>query len=278
MFAAFPAWYAALFSTLYLPLTIALVGLIVRAVGIEYRGKIHTERWRTFWTWMIGLGSLIVAFCIGAALALTSTGLPIDANGDRVGGPFVWVTLPAVLGGLAVVGFALAHGATFLGLKADGPVRERAGRFAARWAPLCLLPAAVWAILVQLTHGGGVVPWALIAVAAVSAILGWLAARRRNEGFAFIGYAGFGVFGAGAIFAGLFPLVLPSTVDSAFDLTVWNAANGPYTLGVMTVVAGVSLPVIILYQAWSYWIFRKRVTPGMIPEVHIVLPAVLRPR
>ncbi|WDH79670.1 cytochrome d ubiquinol oxidase subunit II [Microbacterium esteraromaticum] len=278
MFAAFPAWYASLFSTLYVPLTIALVGLIVRAVGIEYRGKIHTEGWRTFWTWMIGLGSLIVAFCIGAALALTSIGLPIDGNGDRVGGPFVWLTPTAVLGGLAVVGFSLAHAATFLGLKADGPVRERAGRFAARWAPLCLVPAALWAIWVQIAHGGSILAWAFIALAVVSAVLGWVAARKRNEGYAFVGYAGFGLFGAGAIFAGMFPLVLPSTVDSAFDLTVWNAANGSYTLGVMTVVAVVALPVILLYQAWSYWIFRKRVTPGMIPEAHIVLPAVLRAR
>lgn len=278
MFAAFPAWYASLFSTLYVPLTIALVGLIVRAVGIEYRGKIHTERWRTFWTRMIGLGSLIVAFCIGAALALTSTGLPIDANGDRVGGPFVWLTPAAVLGGLAVVGFALAHAATFLGLKADGPVRERAGRFAARWAPLCLVPAALWALWVQFAHGGSVLSWTFIVLAVAAAALGWRAARRRSEGRAFIGYAGFGLFGAGAIFAGMFPLLLPSTIDSAFDLTIWNAANGSYTLGVMTIVAAVSLPVILLYQAWSYWIFRKRVTPGMIPEVHIVLPAVLRAR
>ncbi len=278
MFAAFPAWYASLFSTLYVPLTITLVGLIVRAVGIEYRGKVHTERWRTLWTWMIGLGSLIVAFCIGAALALTSTGLPIDANGDRVGGPFVWLTVPAVLGGLAVVGFALLHSATFLGLKADGPVRERAGRFAARWAPLCIAPAAVWAIWVQVAHGGNVFAWTLIVFAVLAAAFGWRAARARHEGRAFIGFAGFGLFGAAAIFAGMFPLLLPSTVDAAFDLTVWNAANGPYTLGVMTVVAAVSLPVILLYQAWSYWIFRKRVTPGMIPEVHIVLPAVLRAR
>lgn len=278
MFAAFPAWYAALFSTLYAPLTITLVGLIVRAVGIEYRGKLHTERWRTFWTWMIGLGSLIVAFCIGAALALTSTGLPLDANGDRVGGPFVWLTLPAVLGGLAVVGFALLHSATFLGLKSDGPVRERAGRFAARWAPLCLVPAAAWAVWVQLAHGGSALSWTFIVLAVVAAVAGWIAARARREGFAFIGFAGFGLFGVAAVFAGMFPLVLPSTVDTAFDLTVWNAANGAYTLGVMTVVAAISLPVILLYQSWSYWIFRKRVTPGMIPEVHIVLPAVLRAR
>ena len=276
IFAAFPAWYASLFSTLYLPLTITLVGLIVRAVGIEYRGKIHTERWRTFWTWMIGLGSLVVAFCIGAALALTSLGLPINANGDRVGGPFVWLTVPAVLGGLAVVGFSLAHSATFLGLKADGPVRERAGRFAAVWGPLCLVPAAAWAIWVQLAHGGSVLAWTFIVLAVVGAAVGWIAARRRREGWAFIGYAGFGLFGAGAVFAGMFPLVLPSTVDAAFDLTVWNASNSTYTLGVMTVVAVVALPVILAYQAWSYWIFRNRVTPGMIPEAHIVLPAVLR--
>ncbi|MBX3104044.1 MAG: cytochrome d ubiquinol oxidase subunit II [Cryobacterium sp.] len=276
LFAAFPAWYAALFSTLYVVLTIALVGLIVRAVGIEYRGKVASEQWRTFWTWMIGLGSLVVAFCIGAALALTTTGLPIDANGDRVGGPFVWLTLPAVLGGLAVVGFALAHGATFLGLKADGPVRERAGRFAARWAPLCLVPAALWALLVLFTHGGGVLSWALVVLAVAGAAFGWWSARARREGRAFLGYAAFGLFGAASIFASLFPLVLPSTVDAAYDLTIWNAANSPYTLGVMTVVAAVSLPVILLYQAWSYWIFRKRVTPGMIPEAHIVLPAILR--
>ncbi|HWU29789.1 MAG TPA: cytochrome d ubiquinol oxidase subunit II, partial [Microbacterium sp.] len=138
--------------------------------------------------------------------------------------------------------------------------------------------AAAWAILVQVEHGGSPLSWTFLALAVVAAVAGWIAARARREGFAFLGFAGFGLFGVGAIFAGMFPLVLPSTVDAAFDLTVWNAANGPYTLGVMTVVAAVSLPVILLYQAWSYWIFRKRVTPGMIPEVHIVLPAVLRAR
>lgn len=276
IFAAYPLWYASLFSTLYVPLTIALVGLIVRAVGIEYRGKIHTERWRMFWTWMIGLGSLIVAFCVGAALALTSTGLPIDGNGDRVGGPFVWLTVPAVLGGLAIVGFALAHSATFLALKADGGVRERAARFAAVWAPLCLVPAAAWALWVQFANGGGVLSWLFVLLAVIAAVVGWVSARRRREGLAFTGYAGFGLFGAGAVFAGMFPVVLPSTIDPAFDLTVSNAANSPYTLGVMTVVAAFALPVILAYQAWSYWIFRKRVTPGMIPDAHIVLPAVLR--
>src|SRR5699024_11354725 len=132
MFAACPYWYAALFSSLYVPLTIALGGLIARAVGIEYRGKVASRRWAAFWTAMIGLGSAIAAFCVGAALALTSTGLPVDSNGDRVGGPFVWLTAPALLGGVAVIGYALAHSATFLALKADGPVRERCAQFAAQ--------------------------------------------------------------------------------------------------------------------------------------------------
>src|SRR5690606_16593919 len=115
-----------------------------------------------------------------------------------------------------------------------------------------------------------------ILLAVIAAITGWVSARGRREGLAFTGYAGFGLFGAGAIFAGMFPVVLPSTVDPAFDLTVSNAANSPYTLGVMTVVAAFALPVILAYQAWSYWIFRKRVTPGVIPDAHIVLPALLR--
>ena len=276
LFAAYPAWYASLFSVLYVPLTVALVGLILRAVSIEWRGKVHTARWRSMWTFGIGMGSLAAAFCIGAMLALTSLGLPIDANGDRVGGPFVWLGAEAVVGGLAVVGFSLAHSATFLGLKADGPIRERASVFAARWSPVFLLPAAVWAVWVQIEHGGNVLSWAFVVLAVLGGGFGWLQARRRREGLAFTGYAAFGVFGVAAVFAGMFPKVLPSTVDPAFDLTVANAANSPYTLTVMTVVTVIALPIILGYQAWSYWIFRKRVTPGMIPDAHIVLPAILR--
>lgn len=278
IFAAFPHWYASLFSALYLPLTLTLVGLILRAVGIEYRGKVASARWSALWTYAIGVGSVIVAFCIGAALALTSTGLPLNENGDRVGGPFVWLTPAAVLGGLAVVGFALAHSATFLALKADGPVRDRSARFAARWAPLCLVPAGMWALSVLVRHASGPAGWVLVVLAVVAAGFGWRSARHRREGRAFIGYAAFGALGVAGIFTAMFPRLLPSTIDPAFDLTVWNAASGSYTLGVMTVVAAVALPVILLYQAWSYWIFRRRVTPGMIPDAHVVVPAVLRAR
>jgi cytochrome d ubiquinol oxidase subunit II len=115
-FAAFPLWYASLFSALYLPLLVVLVALIFRAVAFEYRGKVDTDRWRARWDWAIALGSFFAAFGVGAALALTTTGLPLNANGDREGGPFAWFSGYAVLGGLAVVGFSLVHALAFLAL------------------------------------------------------------------------------------------------------------------------------------------------------------------
>ena len=274
-FAAFPYWYASLFSTLYVPLTLVLLGLIFRAVAIEYRGKITARRWTRFWDWSIGLGSAVAAFGIGAALALTTTGLPIDANGDRVGGPFVWLTPIAVLGGLALVGFCLVHGATFLSLKTGGPVRERMGRLVPRIAPVALLPIAGWAILVEV-RGGNPVSWTLLALAVVAGVYAWLRARKGSEGWAFTGFAAFGAFGAASIFAGVFPVVLPSTIDPAFDLTIWNAASGEYTLMVMSIVTAFALPVVLAYQAWSYWVFRKRVAPEHLPEPHDAVPAIRR--
>lgn len=275
MFAAFPLWYASLFSTLYVPLVFVLLGLIFRAVAIEYRGKGSTDRWRRGWDLALGGGSFVAAFGIGAALALTTTGLPIDANGDRVGGPFVWLTLPAVLGGLAVVGFCLVHAATFLALKTEGAVRERAGRDVVRMAPVALLPMVGWVVLVQL-QSGTAVSWSLVVLAALAAVLGWFAARRRREGRAFLGFASFLVAGAAAIFTAAYPAVLPSTLDEAFTLTVSNASSSDYTLGVMTVVAAVGLPVVLAYQAWSYWVFRRRLSVGHLPAPHAVVPAVRR--
>lgn len=278
MFAAFPDWYASLFSALYVPLTLTLLGLIARAVGIEYRGKVASPRWATFWTYAIGVGSAVVAFCIGATLALTSTGLPLNANGDRVGGPFAWLTLPALVGGLAVVGFALVHASTFLGLKADGPVRARAARFAAGPAALLVVPLAGWAVMVGVNGTGSPVAWALTGAAVVAAVIGWWGARQRREGRAFVGYALMGLLSMASIFVAMFPNVLPSTISPEFNLTVESAASSPYTLGVLTVVAAIGLPLVVAYQAWSYWVFRARVTPGAIPSAHAVIPAILRAR
>jgi cytochrome d ubiquinol oxidase subunit II len=272
-FAAFPMWYASLFSALYIPMTIMLVSLIFRAVAIEYRGKGSTERWRLWWDRALGLGSLGAAFGIGAILALTTTGLPINANGDRVGGAFAWFTPYAILGGLAVVGFSLVHASAFLGLKTEGEVRVRARNFLVRWSPIALLPIVGWVLAVQLRNGS-LATWTLVVVAMVAVVFGWISARAGREGRAFIGIAAFLLAGASSMFAAVYPVVLPSTLDSAFDLTISNAASGSYTLGVMSVVAAIGLPLVFLYQGYTYWVFRRRLSEHHIPEAHVVKPAV----
>jgi hypothetical protein len=234
-----------------------------------------TTTWVTFWTWAIGLGSFVSAFGVGAALALTTTGLPLDANGDRVGGPFAWLTPYAVLGGLAVIGFCLVHAAAFLALKTDGPVRVRARAFLVAVGPFALLPIVAWVIAVQLTSGSPLT-WAIVLVAVVAVVFGWINARRGREGLAFVGVAAFLVAGAASIFAAVYPVVLPSTIDHAFDLTISNASSGDYTLGVMSVVTAFGLPVVLLYQGYTYWVFRKRLAEHHLPEVQRVEAAVAR--
>lgn len=275
MFAAFPMWYASLFSALYLPLTLTLLALIFRAVSIEYRGKRgYSQRWVDGWTWCLSGGSLVAAFCVGAMLALTTTGLPLDANGDNVGGAFSWLTLPALLGGLGAVGFSVLHGLLFLTLKTDGEVRVRAHALATRWAPLFLLPLFGWVVYVQVQSGGGVLGWSLVAVAVVAAAYSWVRLRAGGEKSAFLGQSVFLAAGVGAIFTTVFPVVLPSTLDPAFDLTIHTASSSGYTLGVMFAVAVVGVPTVLAYQIWSYSVFAKRLTVEHIPPAHTVPVAI----
>jgi cytochrome bd ubiquinol oxidase subunit II len=272
-FAAFPMWYASLFSAMYIPLVVVLLGLIFRAVAIEYRGKATGRRWTRGWDLALGLGSFISAFGVGAMLALTTTGLPLDEAGNRVGGAFAWFTGYAVIGGLAVVGFSLVHAAAFLALKTDGDVRTRARRIVMIGTPFAVLPMLAWVIGV-LANDGDVVSWTLAVVAVVAVVAAWLANRAAREGWSFVGLGVFLVGGAAAIFWAVYPVVLPSTLNRAFDLTVSNASSSEYTLEVMTVVAAVGVPVVLAYQAWTYWVFRKRVSGAHIPEAHQVEPAV----
>ena len=266
-FAAFPLWYASLFSTLYLPLVLVLLGLIFRAVAIEYRGKHDSDQWRNRWDWALSLGSFVSAFGVGAALALTSTGLPLNENGDRVGGPFAWFNGWAVIGGLAVVGFALVHALAFLMLKTDGDLRVRARRALVRWLPLGIAPMAVWAVGVNL-DSGSLASLVLLVVAVVAVAMAWDFARRGREGFAFTSLGLFLVTGAASIFTAMYPVVLPSSLDAAWNLTVQNASSGDYTLTVISWVSLLGLPIVILYQGWTYWVFRKRVSAESIPAAH----------
>jgi len=153
IFAAFPLWYASLFSALYIPLTFALLALIFRVIAIEYRGKKNDERWIRGWTIVLSLSSFFIALLVGALLALTSIGLPINANGDRVGGAFAWASWPVLLGGLSLVGFALVQGLAFVALKTDGDIRHRARTALVRWLPLLLLPIVLWVLYMQVTTG-----------------------------------------------------------------------------------------------------------------------------
>lgn len=270
-FAAFPHWYASLFSALYLPLMLTLVGLILRAVAIEYRGKAITDAGRAVWDACLAGGSLLAAFTVGAMLALTTTGLPLDANGDRVGGPFVWITPYALLGGVAVVLYAIAQAWAFLGLKTDGAAREAARRVLGRWLPVLVAPLALWVVLV-VARRGAVLPWVLTVFAVVALAAAWMWARAGREGLTFAGMAGFLAAGVAALFTAVYPVVLPSTIDPAYSLTVENASSGAYTLTVMAWVTVVFVPIVLAYTAWSYWTFRRRIAVTHIPTAHAVRP------
>ncbi|CAL9658638.1 Cytochrome bd-I ubiquinol oxidase subunit 2 [Actinosynnema sp. ALI-1.44] len=267
-FAAFPGWYASLFSSAYLPLVLFLLALIGRGVAFEYRGKVDSVRWRRVWDTVIFVGSWVATLGVGLVLTANVFGLPLDANGDRVGSPFAAVTLESLLGALAIAGYALVHGAVFLSLKTEGEVRERARAVALRVAPVALLPLVVLLLLVQLRFGTVWTYAAAIGVAlAAFGALARLALRREGQAFALMGVAV--ACAVVALFGALYPNVLPSTLDPAFSLTVENAASSPYTLTVMTWVAAFGTPAVLVYQGWTYWVFRKRIGTRHIPKVHV---------
>ncbi|GAA1953332.1 cytochrome d ubiquinol oxidase subunit II [Amycolatopsis minnesotensis] len=266
-FAAFPGWYAALFSGAYLPVLLILLALIGRGVAFEYRGKVDSARWRRAWDTVIVLGSWIPALGIGMLLATTVLGLPLDAQGNRVGGPFEAVRWDTVLGALAVVGFSLVHGGAFLTLKTSGEFRARAHRLTLRLLPIGLLPLFALLVVVQLREGA---LWTLITlvIAVLAAVVAWLRSTAGRDGQAF---ASLGVVIAAAVltlFGALYPDVLPSTTDTANSLTVAGAASSSYTLTVMSWVGAFGAPAVLVYQCWTYWVFRKRIGTAQIPAVH----------
>jgi cytochrome bd ubiquinol oxidase subunit II len=269
VFAAFPGWYATWLPALYLPFVLVLLGLIVRAVAFEWRHSHPSAQWDATWTRVITGGSLVAALGIGAALGATTLGLPVGADGTRVGGALSGLGWPALLGAVAVLGFSLVHGAVFLALKTDGPVRLAARAFARRWSPVAALPLLLWALLVQL-RGGTAGTAVLLLVAALAVLVAWARIRVDREGQAFAAWAVVLLGSAATVFGAAFPVVVPSTVDPAFDVTVTGASVSDYTLTVMTWAAGVGLPVVLAYQAWTYWVFRTRLSAE--PE-HEPVPA-----
>ena len=266
-FAAFPDWYATLFSGFYFPLLAVLVCLILRVVAFEYRAKREEARWRRNWETVIFWTSLLPAFLWGLIFADIVHGVPIDQQKNVTGSLLDLLNPYALLGGCTTLALFTLHGSVFVALKTLGGVRVRA-RATAGWTGLVTLAlAAAFLGWTQADRGDG---WSLAAVVlALAALLAALVSNLRGrEGWAFLSSGLAVVALVAALFLSLFPDVMPSTTDPAFSLTVGNAASGHYSLTVMTWLAGFATPLVLLYQGWTYWVFRRRIGVQHIPAAH----------
>ncbi|MFF7439981.1 cytochrome d ubiquinol oxidase subunit II [Streptomyces sp. NPDC008122] len=266
-FAAFPEWYATLFSGFYLPLLIILVCLIVRGVAFEYRAKRPEENWQRNWEQAIFWTSLIPAFLWGVAFGNIVRGVKIDGDMEYVGNFWDLLNPYALLGGLVTLTLFTFHGAVFASLKTVGDIRMRARALAFKLGLVTAVVALGFLIWTQVHTGDG---WSLAAMlVAVVALVGAIAAiRAGREGWSFA-LSGVTVAAAVAmLFLALFPDVMPSSLNPEWSLTVTNASSTPYTLKIMTWCAGIATPLVLLYQSWTYWVFRKRIGTQHIAEAH----------
>jgi cytochrome bd ubiquinol oxidase subunit II len=263
-FAAFPLYYATLFSGFYLPLFLMLVALIARGVAFEFRGKIAGKKWTDLWDWCIFLGSAIPALLWGVAFSNFVRGLPIDATMHYYSNFFELLNPFALVGGLvSLLGFTL-FGAIFLSLKAGAPLADEARSMAWKtWIPsvvvlvlYLILSYSQTDILSKLGVNPGVVP-----IGSVLALLvtGWLV-RIKRDGWAFITMALTIVLSVATIYLHLYPRLMVSSLNPDWSVTIQNSSSSPYTLQVMTIVALIFVPIVLVYQGWTYWIFRKRIT------------------
>lgn len=258
LFAAFPEWYATMFSGFYLALLLILVALIMRGVSFEYRHQRPELRWKKSFDTMIVVGSAVPALLWGVAFGNVVRGVPLDSNFNYIGTFFDLLNPYALLAGLTTLLLFFTHGVIFVSTKTEGEIRTRARALAIRSGLVTIVVAAsflVWTTLAYGTLASGL----LSAVAAVALIAGYLANLRGNERTAFGLTAvtiGFAVL---SLFASLYPDVMPASNEVANSLTIENASSTPYTLQVMSWTALIAMPVIVLYQGWTYWVFRKRI-------------------
>jgi cytochrome d ubiquinol oxidase subunit II len=265
LFAAFPEWYATLFSGFYLALLLILLALIVRGVSFEYRHQRPDSRWKKWFDGMIIVGSALPAFLWGVAFANIVQGVALNAQHNYTGTLFDLLNGYALLGGLTTLLLFFTHGVVFVSLKTDGPIRERARRLAMKSGAAAVVVAAAFLLWTAIAHFS-VVFVILAALAAVALVASWVANRRGAEGWSFAFMAATIALAVVSLFAALFPNVMPSSPNPENSLTIANASSTDTTLGVMSWVALIFLPLILIYQAFTYWIFRKRVTRDQIPE------------
>ena len=257
-FAAFPEWYATLFSGFYLPLLIILVCLIIRGVAFEYRVKREEDSWQTRWEWAIFICSTLPAFLWGVAFGNIVRGVKLDAQHEYVGTFFDLLNPYAILGGLVTLSLFTFHGAVFTALKTVGDIRARARKLATVLGVITAVLALAFLIRTQVDSGNGAsLAVLIVAVLALVAALGMNLLGREGWAFALSGVT---IAAAVAmLFLSLFPDVMPSTLNPEWSLNVSNASSTPYTLKIMTWCAGIATPVVLLYQGWTYWVFRKRI-------------------
>jgi cytochrome bd ubiquinol oxidase subunit II len=265
MFAAFPGWYATVFSTLYLPLLAILVGMILRAVAIEWRGKIDDSKWRAWADFGIAAGSWLPAVLWGVAFAILVRGLPVGADGHVNLSITDVLNVFTLLGGLATAGLFLFYGAVFVALKTSGAVHDDAHRFAVRLSLPVTGLVGVFGLWVQLAYGKDWT-WLVLVVAVVAQLaavaLVW---RRSPDGWAFLATAVVVAAVVILLFGALYPNLVPSTLNNQWSVTIQNASSTPYTLKIMTWVTAFMAPLTVIYQAWTYWVFRQRISTDRIP-------------
>jgi cytochrome d ubiquinol oxidase subunit II len=270
-FAAFPEWYATLFSGFYLPLFLILVALIVRGVSFEYRSKYGKAQWRKRWDIAIVISSFLPALLWGVAFANIVRGVPLEKSSEGhieyVGGFFNLLNPYALLGGIVTLSVFLTHGAIFLSLKTTGGIHDRAHSLALKIGAVAAVAAVaflVWTNMALPEIDGAI--FLLSVAVAVAWVAGLFATLKRREGWAFIFSASAILIFVSDLFFTLYPRVMPSSLGEQFDLTINNASSTPYTLKVMTIVAVVLTPLVLLYQGWTYWVFRKRISASQIPH------------
>ena len=261
MFAAFPGWYATMFSAFNLALVLLLVALIARGLAFEYRGKRDAVRWRRTWDWLLTAGSLLAPLIIGIALGDLLHGLPINSSQNYTGSFWDLLQPYGIFTGVTLVLICALHGATFLSLKTTDDIHERAGQIARRVAPFtcaAVVGFIIWTHVSSPKNTFFLNPIELLAILAV--IAAWWLVSDHRTGFAFAATTVTIASCIVAIFVDLYPNVMVSSTNPAYNLTAHNTASPAYPLKVMTVVAIILLPIVLAYQSWTYYVFRKRVS------------------
>lgn len=267
-FAAFPEWYATLFSGFYLPLLIILVALIVRGVSFEYRSKRSNPTWRKRFDIAMVVGSFLPALLWGVAFANLIRGVPLEATPDGnllyAGGFFNLLNPYALVGGLTTLLLFMTHGAVFLTLKTKGVIHDRAKTIATPLGIAAAVVAVIFLVWTQVAYSDKAWTWALVIVGALAWVLAVVLHKVGRDGWAFF-FSAVTLAGAVAfLFCVLFPNVMPNSLDPSMSMTIYNASSTPYTLKIMTIVAVIFTPLVLLYQAWTYWVFRKRISAEAI--------------